>query len=165
MLYQLSYFRLSWWGEQDSNLRRHRQQIYSLPQLATLVSPQLMFSCCQNVEPMEGFEPTTPRLQITCSGQLSYIGVISNSHPFSKGNAKLENYSDSAKLFQLFFNYFFNPRQDSVGIESARGPLFLLGRVGDETVGNSDAFQDGTAHKRRTFRSLTVCFQSIQILI
>ena len=25
-------------------------------------------------EPMEGVEPTTPRLQITCSGQLSYIG-------------------------------------------------------------------------------------------
>ena len=29
-------------------------------------------------EPMEGIEPTTPRLQITCSGQLSYIG---NSAP------------------------------------------------------------------------------------
>ena len=27
-------------------------------------------------EPMEGIEPTTPRLQITCSGQLSYIGNI-----------------------------------------------------------------------------------------
>ena len=27
-------------------------------------------------EPMEGIEPTTPRLQITCSGQLSYIGKI-----------------------------------------------------------------------------------------
>ena len=26
-------------------------------------------------EPMEGFEPPTPRLQITCSGQLSYIGI------------------------------------------------------------------------------------------
>ena len=25
-------------------------------------------------EPMEGVEPTTPRLQITCSSQLSYIG-------------------------------------------------------------------------------------------
>ena len=27
-------------------------------------------------EPAEGFEPTTPRLQITCSGQLSYAGVF-----------------------------------------------------------------------------------------
>ena len=31
---------------------------------------------------MEGIEPTTPRLQITCSGQLSYIGKMS---PFAKG--------------------------------------------------------------------------------
>ena len=37
-------------------------------------------------EPMEGVEPTTPRLQITCSGQLSYIG---NMGPFSKGSAKV----------------------------------------------------------------------------
>ena len=28
-----------------------------------------------NIEPVEGFEPTTPRLQITCSGQLSYTGI------------------------------------------------------------------------------------------
>ena len=28
----------------------------------------------QKTEPMEGIEPTTPRLQITCSSQLSYIG-------------------------------------------------------------------------------------------
>ena len=29
-----------------------------------------------NIEPVEGFEPTTPRLQITCSGQLSYTGKL-----------------------------------------------------------------------------------------
>ena len=46
------------------------QQIYSLPHLATLVfSLYFRFR-----EPMEGIEPTTPRLQITCSSQLSYIG-------------------------------------------------------------------------------------------
>lgn len=27
-------------------------------------------------EPIEGLEPTTPRLQITCSSQLSYIGIL-----------------------------------------------------------------------------------------
>ena len=45
------------------------QQIYSLSHLATLVCTQ----CFRNflVEPLVGFEPTTPRLQITCSGQLS----------------------------------------------------------------------------------------------
>ena len=41
---------------------------------------------------MEGIEPTTPRLQITCSGQLSYIG---NFAPFfewgCKGITFLEN--------------------------------------------------------------------------
>ena len=28
----------------------------------------------------EGVEPTTPRLQITCSGQLSYIGIVVFPH-------------------------------------------------------------------------------------
>ena len=42
-----------------------RQLSYSQLHLATLVSA-LIFS-----EPLVGFEPTTPRLQITCSGQLS----------------------------------------------------------------------------------------------
>ena len=49
------------------------QQIYSLPHLATLVFSQ---NSLRTFEPMEGIEPTTPRLQITCSGQLSYIGNI-----------------------------------------------------------------------------------------
>ena len=48
------------------------QQIYSLPHLATLVFARYI---CEryslNFEPLVGFEPTTPRLQITCSGQLS----------------------------------------------------------------------------------------------
>ena len=49
------------------------QQIYSLPHLATLVFSQKV---SRTFEPMEGIEPTTPRLQITCSGQLSYIGIV-----------------------------------------------------------------------------------------
>ena len=43
-------------------------------------------------EPMEGIEPTTPRLQITCSGQLSYIGNVFarfNSLDFLNGAAKI----------------------------------------------------------------------------
>ena len=38
-------------------------------------------------EPLVGFEPTTPRLQITCSGQLSYIGKVLVL--FFKGAAKV----------------------------------------------------------------------------
>ncbi len=53
-LYQMSYFRV--WGEEDSNLRRLRQQIYSLPHLTALVSPRYFF---QRTEPMDGFEPPT----------------------------------------------------------------------------------------------------------
>lgn len=38
----MSYFRLlRWWGEEDSNLRRLRQQIYSLPHLTALEPAQL----------------------------------------------------------------------------------------------------------------------------
>jgi hypothetical protein len=31
------------WGEEDSNLRRHCQQIYSLPRLTASVSPRIIF--------------------------------------------------------------------------------------------------------------------------
>gem|GEM_PF-2143547 len=44
------------WGEEDSNLRSLRQQIYSLPHLAALESPLYPES---EGEPMEGFEPPT----------------------------------------------------------------------------------------------------------
>ena len=72
MLYQLSYFRLIvWWEVVDSNHRTLRERIYSPPQLPLCEPPN---SSLFPFEPIEGFEPTTPRLQITCSGQLSYIG-------------------------------------------------------------------------------------------
>ena len=59
------------WVVMDSNHRSKKQQIYSLPHLATLeTTRQQMYSPFQG-EPLVGFEPTTPRLQITCSGQLS----------------------------------------------------------------------------------------------
>ena len=61
------------------------QQIYSLPHLATLVFSQYFIGkAFPKLEPIEGFEPTTPRLQITCSGQLSYIGNVV-SLTFCKG--------------------------------------------------------------------------------
>ena len=36
------------WGEEDSNLRRLSQQIYSLPHLTALESPQLYFKILKN---------------------------------------------------------------------------------------------------------------------
>ncbi len=47
-----------WWGEEDSNLRRLSQQIYSLPRLTASVSPRVFFNMFMN-EPVEGFEPPT----------------------------------------------------------------------------------------------------------
>gem|GEM_PF-623693 len=70
-----------------------RQQIYSLPRLATSVSPRLRTKplripfgcpsrcfCCAFDEPVEGFEPPTCRLQISCSGQLSYTGIRASQY-------------------------------------------------------------------------------------
>ena len=56
---------------------------------------------------MEGVEPTTPRLQITCSSQLSYIGVfpIAKLHLFFKGIAKIEIYFFPPKFFAFFFTF------------------------------------------------------------
>ena len=55
---------------------------------------------------MEGVEPTTPRFQITCPVQLSYIGnfpVFVSSFP--KGIAKIDIIFYSPKLLQFFFNF------------------------------------------------------------
>ena len=111
MLYQLSYFRLKknllatvhsqifWWEVVDSNHRTLRERIYSPPQLP-LCEPPSVFP----FEPIEGFEPTTPRLQITCSGQLSYIGS-------SFGSFNRERDCKGRVFFlnlQNFLHYFFN---------------------------------------------------------
>ena len=86
MLYQLSYFRRTLLYPAGGNGRfcgrgwirtteGESQQIYSLPHLATLehalIVPISKIYVFNLVEPLVGFEPTTPRLQITCSGQLS----------------------------------------------------------------------------------------------
>ncbi len=62
---------------------------------------------------MEGIEPTTPRLQITCSGQLSYIGNIvlfpfQGGH-FLNGIAKVDIILKSPKLFNFFLRFFLFP--------------------------------------------------------
>src|SRR6056297_3220120 len=57
VLYQLSYSRILSKIRGESRIRTYEgicQQIYSLPQLATLVSPQHNIN-----EPMDGFEPPT----------------------------------------------------------------------------------------------------------
>ena len=55
----------------------------------------------QTFEPMEGVEPTTPRLQITCSGQLSYIGSLV---PFFKKGCKDITFCDMPYRLLIIFS-------------------------------------------------------------
>ena len=54
----------------------------------------------QTFEPMEGIEPTTPRLQITCSGQLSYIG---NFVPLYQRGCKDITFYDMSYILLITF--------------------------------------------------------------
>ena len=100
----------------ESRIRTYeviRQQIYSLPQLATLVSPRLYRACPVRHtsslynEPMKGFEPLTCRLQISCSGQLSYIGIWKNDrflriYP-QKSVCKCRDFNFKSQNYRKFF--------------------------------------------------------------
>ena len=81
VLYRLSYFReltttsatviFFMWEQMDSNHRRWKPaDLQSAPFGRSGILPFLYFNVTL-LEPLVGFEPTTPRLQITCSGQLS----------------------------------------------------------------------------------------------
>ena len=73
------------------------KSIFSAPAALNSLLRKSLHQYFNELEPMEGIEPTTPRLQITCSGQLSYIGIA-----FPKGIANIEIISHSPKLFSLF---------------------------------------------------------------
>ena len=79
MLYQLSYFRkkVGGGGLEPPN---PKERIYSPPQLPLCDPPDnVPAHYSPEREPIEGVEPTTLRLQITRSSQLSYIGGISKT--------------------------------------------------------------------------------------
>ena len=78
MLYQLSYFRnvnsVGGGGLEPPNPEGADLQSAAIATMRT--SQNMLYNMSKPLfEPIEGFEPTTPRLQITCSGQLSYIGA------------------------------------------------------------------------------------------
>ncbi len=125
-----------WWARMDSNHRRYNQQIYSLPHLATLVLALKYANTLGLSEPMGGFEPSTPRLQITCSGQLSYIGKKYFNPPLAepKGIAKINKFFELQKSFlkksykiSKFFLYPFL-------IYATKPSLFTLRSMINETV-------------------------------
>ncbi len=107
-LMRVSSSSVKWWARMDSNHRRYNQQIYSLPHLATLVLALINANTLGLSEPMGGFEPSTPRLQITCSGQLSYIGknVFQFPTALPKGIAKIIKFFELQKSFTKNHNRF-----------------------------------------------------------
>ena len=85
MLYQLSYFRiisLCWRRfSGDDRIRTYSaisNRFTVCPVSPTSAHPPLSF------EPVEGFEPPTRWLQISCSGQLSYTGMLLFSQYFKR---------------------------------------------------------------------------------
>ena len=108
MLYQLSYFRECCGRRWTRTTEPEGADLQSAAIAAMRSSRYVFDTAFGRFEPIEGFEPTTPRLQITCSGQLSYIGGISMNVPFRKGIAKIGINSDYPKLFQLFLIKSFN---------------------------------------------------------
>ena len=97
MLYQLSYFRKIFVGGGGLEPPNPEGADLQSAAIATMRTSHGVFS----FEPIEGFEPTTPRLQITCSGQLSYIGGFSVLHSL-KGIAKVDIILEFANFFQSF---------------------------------------------------------------
>ncbi len=84
MLYQLSYFR-NCCGRRWTRTTEPEGADLQSAAIAAMRSSRYSFdTALGRLEPIEGFEPTTPRLQITCSGQLSYIGNVV-SLTFCKG--------------------------------------------------------------------------------
>ena len=101
-------FRSNAWEEVDSNHRTRRSGFTVRRNCRYAILPDwclILFRA--SFEPIGGFEPSTPRLQITCSGQLSYIGNISSLS--CKRTAKIEIFSDSPKKIQSFSSQIVHP--------------------------------------------------------
>ena len=101
------HFRVGREGFEPSKLS---QRIYSPSHLATLVSPLLngpKTSADKELEPMEGFEPPTHWLQISSSGQLSYIGFFDQistiALPLQKGIANVEKLNGNTNFREKYF--------------------------------------------------------------
>ena len=126
MLYQLSYFRRkSWWEVVDSNHRTLRERIYSPPQLPLCEPPIGFINISKLFRADRGIRTHDPetRLQITCSGQLSYIGAHESF--IAERTAKVDTFFEFTKLFYKFFIISLSSsRRDSVSMpQAARWPF------------------------------------------
>ena len=69
-------------------------------------SPAISTLCWNRAEPMEGFEPPTGWLQISYSGQLSYIGLVFIVSNNSSHFLSVQNYNFFS-VWQYFSHLFF----------------------------------------------------------
>ena len=92
------------WARMDSNHRRRTPaDLQSAPIDRSGTCPDLCLDSSRHRwEPIGGFEPSTPRLQITCSGQLSYIGMYVKPL-LRKGTAKIDIICKSANNLSKIF--------------------------------------------------------------
>ena len=96
MLYQLSYSRLLFWlfnvgraGFEPAKVKTNRFTVCPRWPLEYLPKKKSLF---KRTEPMEGLEPTTCWLQISCSSQLSYIGLCYKKSPPLERTANVNIY-------------------------------------------------------------------------
>ena len=87
-----------WWGRTDSNHRSETQQIYSLSPLATRELPHIRFV----LEPVDGLEPPTYWLQISCSTNWAIPAAQTEHAYYSTGFQKVKYFFS---FFEVFFNF------------------------------------------------------------
>ena len=85
------------WGEEDSNLRRRRQQIYSLPHLTTLESPQNLFRADGGIRTPD--QLITNQLLWPTELHRHALLVLQKTQSLSNGTANLEIIFDIPNIF------------------------------------------------------------------
>ena len=137
MLYQLSYFRLKknllatlhsqifWWEVVDSNHRTLRERIYSPPQLPLCEPPSVV-----SFRADRGIRTHDPEItnHVLWPTELYRRGVLNPS--LLKGIAKVEFFSESAKLFALFSFENTNFLQNDAGVQEIHLHFVRSGREG-----------------------------------
>ena len=86
-----------WWGMLDSDQRSRRQQIYSLPPLAAREIPPIKL---QDMELVNGVEPSTCWLQISCSAIEPHQHICPATHLILSHKKQFVN--RKFKIFKIF---------------------------------------------------------------
>ena len=136
MLYQLSYFRDTYCGREGIRTPEGvRQQISSLPQLATLVPSRYFFQSSQTCRADRGIRTHDPEItnHVLWPTEL-YRQCFSVS---SEMDCKDKGLFLQSKFFSLKISHFFQLREYSVRVYATFVPLRTLSVLRNEPVRNS----------------------------